>query len=77
MEGQKAFFLNDPSRARNELNELKQIDTDMSGTIDRNELMAVRSQSVSISTSDKFMEILSTHPNMLKRIKHLSTLPPY
>ncbi len=74
MEGQKAFFLNDPSRARNELNELKQIDTDMSGTIDLDELLAVRSKKVSISTGDKMMEIMSTHPNMLKRIKHLSTL---
>ncbi|MFQ5801204.1 MAG: peptidase, partial [Candidatus Hydrothermarchaeales archaeon] len=74
MEGQKAFFLNDPSRARNELNELKQIDTDMSGTIDLDELLAVRSKKVKLETGDKLMELLSTHPNMLKRIKHLSTL---
>jgi len=77
MEGQKAFFVNDPSRARSELSELKQIDTDMSGTIDPGELAALRGKSVKISTSDKFMEMMSTHPNMLKRIKHLSTLDIY
>ena len=74
MEGQKAFFLNDPSRARDELNELAQLDRDMSGTIDQSELLVIQSQSVRLGTADKMMELLSTHPNMLKRIKHLSTL---
>ena len=72
MEGQKAFFLNDPSRARREISDLKQVDTDMSGTIDANELMAIRTKSISISTGDKLMEMMSTHPNMVKRIKHLA-----
>lgn len=74
MEGYKAFFLNDPSRARREISDLKQVDTDMSGTIDQNELMAIRTKPVSISRGDKMMELMSTHPNMVKRIKHLSTL---
>jgi heat shock protein HtpX len=74
MEGQKAFFLNDPSRARSEIAELRLVDADMSGTIDQTELMAIRTQKVTISTGDKMMELLSTHPNMLKRIQHLSTL---
>jgi len=74
MEGEKAFFLNDPSRARNEINQLSQVDTDMSGTIDQSELLTIRSKKVHVGTSDKLMEIMSTHPNMLKRIKHLSTL---
>ncbi len=74
MEGQKAFFLNDPSRARSEIAELRQVDADMSGTIDPGELMAIRTQKVKVSTGDKMMELLSTHPNMLKRIQHLSTL---
>ena len=73
-EGLKAFFVNDPSRAWNEIRELKQIDLDMSGTIDNDELMALRSKDVRIGTTDKLMEIFGTHPNMLKRIKHLSTL---
>ena len=72
VEGLKAFFVNDPSRAFNELKELKQIDTDHSGTIDQDELSAVRSKELRLSTGDKLMEIFSTHPNMLKRIKKLS-----
>jgi heat shock protein HtpX len=73
-EGLKAFFVNDPSKAWNEIRELKQIDLDMSGTIDSNELMALRSKNLRVGVTNKLLEIFSTHPNMLKRIKHLSTL---
>jgi heat shock protein HtpX len=54
--------------------ELTEIDIDMSGTIDRAELMRLRGEKVHISTTDRMMEIWSTHPNMVKRIKHLSSL---
>lgn len=74
IEGVKAFFASDPSQAWKEIRELAQVDLDMSGTIDSNELSALRSKSVRLSTQDKMMEVFSTHPNMLKRIKHLSTL---
>jgi heat shock protein HtpX len=74
VEGVKAFFLNDPSRAWGEIRELSQIDRDMSGTIDYDELMELRQKEVKLGGSDKLMEIFTTHPNMLKRIKHLSTL---
>jgi len=74
MEGVKAFFVNDPTRAWSEIRELSQIDLDMSGTIDSYELMELRNKTVKLSSTDKMMEILSTHPNMLKRIKHLSSL---
>ncbi|MBI4304510.1 MAG: M48 family metalloprotease, partial [Chloroflexi bacterium] len=73
-EGYRAFFVNDPAQAWNEIRELKQIDLDMSGTIDSSELLALRSKKVKVGTSDKMLEIFSTHPNMLKRIRHLSTL---
>ncbi|MBE0520811.1 MAG: M48 family metalloprotease [Candidatus Methanoperedenaceae archaeon] len=73
-EGMKAFFVSDPSRASNEIRELSQIDLDNSGTIDMNELMALRTKPVNISSADKFMEMMSTHPNMLKRIQRLSHL---
>jgi len=73
-EGMKAFFLNDPSRAMNEVRSLKEIDLDMSGTIDQNELMALSTKKIKISSSDRIMEVLSTHPNMVKRIKHLAEL---
>ncbi len=74
MEGMKAFFASDPSRAGRELKELKAIDTDLSGDIDENELQAVRVKKVAIKNTDKMMELLSTHPNMLKRIKALSQM---
>jgi len=74
VEGVKAFLVNDPSRAWYEIRELSQIDRDMSGTIDYDELMQLRQKEVQLGTSHKLMELFSTHPNMLKRIKHLSTL---
>ncbi len=72
-EGMKAFFINDPSRAMYEVRELKDIDLDMSGTIDQNELMMLSAKKVTLKTGDKLIEILSTHPNVVKRIKHLAS----
>jgi heat shock protein HtpX len=74
IEGMKAFFASDPSRAGSEIRELSQIDLDRSGTIDVNELMALRTRPVKVKTTDKILEMLSTHPNMLKRIQRLSSL---
>jgi len=74
VEGVRAFFLNDPARSWREVRELSQIDRDMSGTIDYDELMELRQKEVRLGTGDKLMELFTTHPNMLKRIKHLSTL---
>lgn len=73
VEGLKAFFVNDPSQAMNELRELSQLDRDRSGTIDSAELALLRSKTIRLGWGDRFMELLSTHPNMLKRIKQLST----
>jgi len=72
-EGLKAFFLNDPSRALNEIKELRQLDLDKSGTIDPYELEAIQNKRLVLSFGDKLLELLSTHPNMLKRIKQLSS----
>ncbi len=74
VEGVKAFFVNDPSRALTELRELKELDTNMSGTIDAVELSSLRIKKVRLGIGDKLMELFSTHPNMLRRIKHLSLL---
>jgi heat shock protein HtpX len=72
VEGLKAFFVNDPSQALNEIRELRQLDSDKSGTIDRVELEQLRNKKINLSFGDKLLEALSTHPNMLKRIKQLS-----
>ncbi|MBM3246513.1 MAG: peptidase [Candidatus Omnitrophica bacterium] len=73
VEGLKAFFVNDPSQALNEIRELKSLDLDKSGTIDASELERLRTKAVHLGFGDKLLEALSTHPNMLKRIKQLST----
>ena len=44
------------------------------GTIDFDELLELRQKSIKLGAGEKMMEIFTTHPNMLKRIKHLSTL---
>ncbi len=72
VEGMKAFFANDPSRAVAELKELRALDLDKSGTISARELAEIEGRKITLSFGDKLLELLSTHPNMLKRIKRLS-----
>jgi heat shock protein HtpX len=73
-EGMKAFLINDPSNALNEVRELKDIDLDMSGTIDSSELQILTTKKIKLTTADRLLEVFSSHPNMKKRIKHLATL---
>ncbi|MFN4244880.1 MAG: zinc metalloprotease HtpX [Brevinematia bacterium] len=70
--GLKAFFLNDPNSAEREIIELSQIDMNRNFKIDRSELEQIKYAKVKISAGEKIMELLTTHPNMLKRIKKLS-----
>jgi heat shock protein HtpX len=72
VEGLKAFFVNDPSQALNEIRELKQLDLDNNGTLDASELEQLRAKKIRLNFGDRLLESLSTHPNMLKRIKRLS-----
>jgi heat shock protein HtpX len=72
VEGLKAFFMNDPSCALSEIKELSQLDIDKSGTIDASELEFLKNKKLNLNFGDKLLELLSTHPNMLKRIKQLS-----
>jgi len=74
VEGVKAFFVNDPSRAWKEVRELSQIDRRQSGSITQDDLMDLRQKQVHLSMGAKLLELFTTHPNMLKRIKQLSTL---
>jgi len=73
VEGMKAFFANDPSRAMNDFNDLKSLDIDKSGDISPLEMSVLMHKQVKLGFGDKLMELMSTHPNMLKRIKRLST----
>lgn len=72
-EGLKAFFASDPSRALYEIRELAELDLDRSGTIDSSELEIIRTKNIKLGPGDRILELLTTHPNMLKRIKALST----
>lgn len=72
VEGVKAFFLNDVSDARNEINDLRQLDIDMDGTISMAELQRVKYSGVKVGVGARILELLSTHPNMLRRIERLS-----
>ena len=74
VEGSKAFFLTDISNAKNEIRNLSQVDSNMDGVISREELYQLKGDSVKISRSNKLMEMLSTHPDMLKRIKRLADM---
>lgn len=74
VEGLRAFFLNDVAKAYQEFKTLREVDQNLSGTIDAQELLALREKNINISTPEKIMEIFTTHPNMLKRIKALANL---
>lgn len=74
VEGTKAFFLTDVSSAKREINSLSQLDLNNDGNISEEELKSLRDSKVNISSQAKIMELLSTHPDMLKRVKRLSEL---
>jgi heat shock protein HtpX len=74
VEGLKAFFVNDISDARNEIDNLRAMDMDKDGSISESELAQIKYTKTRVKTSDKIMELFSTHPNMVKRIKKLSEL---
>ena len=74
VEGLKAFFVNDISDAGNEINDLQQLDVNMDGVISEEELARLRYSDTNIGTGQSLMELLSTHPNMVKRVKRLSEL---
>ena len=74
IQGAKAFFLNDVSKAHDEIAQIADLDLDKSGHIDEHELAQMKGAHLKLSALDKMMELMSTHPNMLKRIKVLSEM---
>lgn len=74
VQGFKAFFVNDVSDAGNEIQELSQLDLDMDGHISQDELDRLKYDKINLKTSSKLMELLSTHPNMVKRVKRLAEM---
>jgi len=77
VEGMKAFFASDPSRARKDLTDLRQADLNMDGHLDRYEVEAFAKES-KVRGVNRIMEIFSSHPNIVKRIKRLHAISaPY
>lgn len=70
----RAFFINDVNNAKNDINDFRQIDFDGDGSISDEELRKLSDTNIKVSTANKFMELLSTHPDSLKRVKRLSEL---
>jgi heat shock protein HtpX len=77
VEGMKAFFASDPSRARKDLTDLRQADLNMDGHLDKYEVEFFAKEST-IRGADRIMELFSSHPNIVKRIKRLQAISvPY
>lgn len=72
IEGMKAFFATDPSRALKEVSDLRRADMNMDGHLDAYEVQLFAKEA-KISTIDRIMELFSTHPNVVKRISRLSS----
>ncbi|MBQ2831241.1 zinc metalloprotease HtpX [Methanobrevibacter sp.] len=70
----RAFFVNDVNNAKNDVVDFRQIDFDGDGKISDEELRRLANSDVKISTKNGLMELLSTHPDSLKRVKRLAEL---
>jgi heat shock protein HtpX len=66
----RAFFAADPVTARADLKELSAADLDRDGKINSYELKLF-AERVQVSRTDRLMEIFSTHPNPVSRVKRL------
>ncbi len=68
----RAFFAADPMTARGDLQDLRAADLNHDGKIDAYELkmFAERAQ---VSRAERLMELFSTHPNSVSRVKRLSS----
>lgn len=72
VEGSKAFFLTDISKAGSQITELSQLDLNHDGVISAEELEYLKENNVHVGRGASIMELMSTHPDMLKRIKRLA-----
>ena len=70
----RAFFVNDINNAKNDVVDFRQIDFDGDGKISDEELRRLANSDVKISKKNGIMELLSTHPDSLKRVKRLAEL---
>jgi len=74
MESLKAFFVNNVSDAKNEIDDFIHMDLDRDGSISESELAQIKYTRIRVGTGAKIMEMFSTHPNMVKRVKKLAEM---
>ena len=72
VKGTSAFFLNDVKNSGFDIEELSQLDSDNDGNISASELAQLKYRNTKIKRSEKLFELMSTHPNMLKRMERLA-----
>ncbi|WP_405290719.1 zinc metalloprotease HtpX [Methanobrevibacter sp.] len=70
----RAFFVNDINNAKHDVTDFQQIDFDGDGKISDEELRRLANSDVKISKKSGAMELFSTHPDSLKRVKRLAEL---
>ena len=70
----RAFFVNDVNNAKHDINDFQQIDFDGDGKISDEELRRLANSEIKISKTNGIMELLSTHPDSLKRVKRLAQM---
>ncbi|WP_295610502.1 zinc metalloprotease HtpX [uncultured Methanobrevibacter sp.] len=70
----RAFFVNDINNAKHDVTDFRQIDFDGDGKITDEELRRLANADVKISKKSGAMELFSTHPDSLKRVKRLAEL---
>ena len=70
----RAFFVNDVNNAQHDINDFQQIDFDGDGRISDEELRKLANSEIKISKTNGIMELFSTHPDSLKRVKRLAEL---
>ena len=70
----RAFFFNDVNNAKYDIEDFRDIDFDGDGVISDEELQRLANSNVKVSAGKNLMELLSTHPDSLKRVKRLSEL---
>ena len=70
----RAFFATDINNAQHDVTDFQQIDFDGDGKISDEELRRLANTGVKISKTKGIMELFSTHPDSLKRVKRLAEL---
>jgi heat shock protein HtpX len=71
-QGATAFFISNPSQSWDEVREIAQVDQNRDGTIDQDDLLALQQKKIRLNSGERILEIFTTHPNTIKRIRQLS-----